>query len=451
VLCKHENNGVLVFEGFIFLSIVAACLALFISFWATGSYAFLSPSTLFVLLYVTFIHIGAIFVFVDQPQENENFIVVSSIGLFCFAVGQFFSALPRRKSLKQRMTTLKYDSILNDMRGEFLVVWKAFFVTSGGMALIYILLGLSRAGGIPAFDLFGRYGDLYEFKEARQAFCRVPGAGYLFQFYGVILPITTAAFLMRFFSVRKRDAKWIALLLCVYTGFALIAPGHRGPIMIFMITIAVTASYYFGNLNSPFLRRLALMGLIFFAVLTAGKLATSDEDVDLVRATANRIFRVQALGPQYVYATFPKEHAFFYGETLLQDLAGVLPGRQKGFSSLLPELRNKQSFNNPIGSMADIYINFGMPGMIIFMITLGALCQWIHTRLVLHRRTISRIALGSGIVTAVGYSSLAGLVGVFFQFGIVTVGIMAMLMQVLPGAVKRRGYLPVIEERRLVG
>lgn len=160
--------------------------------------------------------------------------------------------------------------------------------------------------------------------------------------------------------------------------------------------------------------------------------------------SANRIFVIQAIGPQYIFSVYPDNHDFLEGASLIHDLKGILPGVQKGMSSLLPEMRGVKSHTNPIGVMGDMYINFGWAGALLYMFCAGVFSQTLHIWLSNRKkRTISNIAVGSMIGMALAYSVIAGAVGVLFQFGMVTSLIVLFLvrMDTLLGWLGKRNTL----------
>jgi oligosaccharide repeat unit polymerase len=383
-------------------SLITPVMALMAAFWGTTTLLILSPSLLFAVFYIVFIHIGGIMFFIESPGDNFNFLAVSSTALFFFSIGTLSVSFPAKRVISSRIR--KRSMLVDD--------------------IIYLMLGWRQSGTIPIIQSYRGFRDVHEFIQSRIAFTSVPGAGYFSQFYGVILPLGSIVFLLRYIMCQRFIDKLLFSVLCGFTILLLVAPGHRAPLLFYFITILTAMSYYYRGLNKKMLWCFTAVVLFAFSILTLAKFS-GDENVHLFTAIKNRVFKVQALGPQFVYQYFPEKVKFQRGEMILADLMGILPGRQEGFSTRLPELRGKKSHNNPIGSIADIYINFGLLGVMVFMFLWGAIAQWIHIVMIARTHTVTRLTLMTGITMAFGYSSIAGIVGVFFQFGIFTIAFMA--------------------------
>ena len=112
---------------------------------------------------------------------------------------------------------------------------------------------------------------------------------------------------------------------------------------------------------------IALVGLISTAAYSS-----SDPKTSTASVLATRVFRTQADGLQFIYQTLPSKVPFSKGRLLLDDLRGILPGRQEGLSSKLPDLRGARSLNNPVGVVSKFYLNFGPYGMAFAMSLFGA-------------------------------------------------------------------------------
>lgn len=346
--------------------------------------------------------------------------------------------------MEQQVAMMTSSTAYDDVHGLRGQIWKFLAFVAVLMTLVYLVLGYKSAGCFPVLKMIYGFENVSRFVEARTSFGKIPGAGYLFQFYGVLLPIVSVLFLLKNFGLRLRKASMLTVFLLVMTSFVLLAPGHRAPLLFFGVYIAIAISYYFGTLNHRLVRRVGIISLMAFLLLTMGKFS---EDQSIKRAmfySANRIFVIQAIGPQYIFSVYPDNHDFLEGASLIHDLKGILPGVQKGMSSLLPEMRGVKSHTNPIGVMGDMYINFGWAGALLYMFCAGVFSQTLHIWLSNRKkRTISNIAVGSMIGMALAYSVIAGAVGVLFQFGMVTSLIVLFLvrMDTLLGWLGKRNTL----------
>gem|GEM_PF-3038746 len=304
-------------------------------------------------------------------------------------------------------------------------MWRLFAGIAIIGGLVYVGLGYRAAGTIPLFHS----GHYAVWKASRHAFKQFAGYGYISELANVLLPVVSIYFLLRDIQRRRWPrARVICLMLVV--AFVLAAPGHRGPLLIYVFMIAIAVSYLRGGF-SPYKYLLGgAVGVLLFAGFTLVSGASRYNSESLVTNTAVRIFKEQALGPRFVYQRFASRRLM--GASYLDDLDGVLPGRQQGFSAEIPELRGKKSHNNPTGVTAEAFMNFGYIGVIVQMWLWGVITYLLHVGLLKYTRRgdAGGVALFVGGAFAMSYGAIAGLVGVLFQFGVVLVILMYLIFSV---------------------
>lgn len=399
---------------------------------SAGKASLPSAGALFVVLYVLFTHVGAVLLYLADPFANSNFVAMSCVTLLAFAVGIYAPLVIVGRHRVQGMAR-RLPPARNDLVGERLVLWTAFAGLGAVGALVFLVAGTARTGKLPILSLVagGFSGDVRSFADARLAFASSAGQGYLYNLHAVVLPASALAFLFAYMGTRRGRYLWPAVLLSILAASASLAGGYRGAVMLLALTICVALAYYRGTAWSPATRRLTVAALTLLAITSAA--AHSDErgKVSTSEILLTRVFKIQALGPQYVYQALPPSGDFSGGRALLEEAKGVLPGTQLGLSSRLPDARGVKSLNNPVGVPAELYLNFGPYGLAAAMVLFGAACHCLHRR-ILERRSAGSVAVAAVLTTGVAYGALAGVVGALFQFGVVTAGLMAVAVHVVP-------------------
>lgn len=413
----------------LWISVCAAALCVALAFATTRRMLFLSPQVALVAMYVMLIHVGAIGFYLSDPANNSRLLLLSSLALLACSAPLAYAWLRRGLAEPE-------GGVVNDLSGEREFAWNVFAALGVLGALYYLIRGASATGELPLLHLFHGFASVHTLAESRLGFA-TGTSGYLYEFYGVILPVSAVAFMLRWLSTRRRRDRRRALLLLGLATFTLVAAGYRGPIELFLVLIAIALSYALGGLRNRAGVTIGALAAAAFILLSLGIYSNPGTGTNAGQGMMARVFQVQAIGPAFVAQTFPSPYRYTDGSSLAHDLEGALPGRQAGFSTQLVALRGANSLNNPIGSAFDAYVNFGPAGIAALMFTLGWATVAVHRRLVL-KRTASAIALGSGLSAALAYGALAGMAGVLLQYGVVTIGLMAAMQSLLRLRSERR-------------
>ncbi len=403
-------------------AVLAAVLCLAFAFATTRRVLFVSPQIALAVMYVMLIHIGAIGFYHSSPADNGRFVLLSSLALAAFSVPLAYAWLHGRLPNPE-------GRVVNDLVGEKELVWNVFAAVGVLGALYYLLRGESATGGLPLLHLFHGFASVHSLAETRLEFA-TGTTGYLYEFYGVILPVTAVAFMLRWLATGSRRHRRRALALLGFSAFTLVAAGYRGPVELFCVLVAIALSYGLGGLRNKAGAGIGVLAAAAFVVLSLGIYSNPGVGTSAGQGMMARVFEVQALGPQFVVQAYPYPYPYTGGASLVHDLRGALHDHQPGFAEELPGLRGARSLSNPVGAAFDAYVNFGPAGIAAAMFVMGCAALAVHRRLA-RNATASRIALGSGLSAALAYGALAGIAGVLLQFGVVTVGLMAAIQGLL--------------------
>jgi oligosaccharide repeat unit polymerase len=412
------------FNPWVGFGVAAGWFAMSVALRSSGRVTLISPATLFVGLYLVLIHVGAVLAYLEAPAINGNFLRMSSVALLAFGAGHYLAGGMTRRRV--RSTVSNWAPLHNDLVNSRLQVWKLYSSIGVASALYLLVVGARRAGGIPIVSTFlgGFGGSVRAYAANRLTFSQVPGGGYVYNLYAIMLPIAALAFYLRSRRVIETRSRLYAFVLMGISVVAAASGGYRGQVLILALLFIIGLSWEGGAAWASTSRRMGALVLVLVGLISAAAYSSADPNQSATSILATRVFRTQADGAQFIYQVFPEKVPFSKGRLLFDDFKGILPGRQPGLSSRLPALRGVKSLNNPVGAVAELYLNFGPYGMALAMFLFGAGTYWLHRRF-LRVRTVSGVALGSGMISAIGYAASAGIVGVLLQYGIVTVLLMA--------------------------
>jgi len=82
---------------------------------------------------------------------------------------------------------------------------------------------------------------------------------------------------------------------------------------------------------------------------------------------------------------FPMEHPFAIGRTFYMDVLTWLPGKQIDFQSWIKNLTGQEfiGFGAPPTLAGDLYLNFGILGIVIGSLIFGLFSRWVYKKCIL--------------------------------------------------------------------
>jgi hypothetical protein len=420
-------------------AIGAAVLAVALAFATTRRVLFVSPQIALAIMYVMLIQVAAIGYYHSDHPGSTRFVLLSSLALLAFSVplalAWLHGGLPEPEG-----------GIVNDLAGETELTWNIFAAAGVAGALWFLVRGASATGGLPLLHLFHGFASVHSLDVERLAFAD-GSVGYTYEFYGVILPVTAVAFMLRWLATGSRRHRQRALFLLGLAAFTLVAAGYRNEVELFFLVVVIALSYGLGGLANKVGAAVAVFAVAAFLLLSAGIYSNPGADTTTAQATQARIFQIQADGPEFVAQNWPSPYPYYGGAEIVQGLEGALHTHKPGFAQQLPALRGVRSLSNPVGAAFEGYVNFGPAGLAAVMLVLGCATVAVHRRLA-RKRTVSAIALGSGLSAALASASVVSISGVLLQYGVVTVGLMAVAQGLMRAAGPRSRRRPCLRPGR---
>jgi oligosaccharide repeat unit polymerase len=369
------------------------CLLVVVKCTTARTFRF-SPALLFFLLFILQQVLGCMFLLREDLPGNTRARLGLELGMVGFTVGVVTTSVWLRFSPGKELQALRSRITLSETGlREKVVIMVIGYALAVSLVSVYFL----RAGGIPLFEGIG---VLVTGDEARTAHLLLKqrrmeltyfedssyrGQGYVDQLRMIVLPYVVACLFLWARETKHRRKQIAACLLALPPIVFLMGTGQRHPILAFLLSL--TALGYV--MTPPALHRKVLGGFfaigfgVFFALtFVLGRYTHTDSmasDMSMVALGLwNRICYSNAFGTMAVFDLFPNPEPFRHGWTWLSDLRGFLPGPYVAFSAWL--FRRLYGFVGTAAPMsfAEMYANFGLPGVLFGSAIVGIVMQTAH-------------------------------------------------------------------------
>jgi oligosaccharide repeat unit polymerase len=331
-----------------------------------------SPNFLILIVWI-FNFTGGIIISLTEAHYFTVFLI--SLGVFSFGLGSYFcTAIMRFKPIKElenyrkKPITFMFSKSIN-----FAVLLISFFLT-----LILAILYFHYAG-IPLFSK-----DVSTIRINTAA-----GKGLFIRAIDTFLPVLM---LLSFMGMKGYKSKGLKLLFCIITVTNIIAAifiGTRGQVIMYVLLFILLYSLTISRIRISKLVFLVIFFLIFalFLQMRYADWRSSSIWVHL-RILFSRFTVSQVLGLDFIVYYLVPQSGFSLGEVLLNDFKGflytlrVVNTYTPPFWVILFELMYGK---NPRGSfimtttpVGDLYLDFGMVGVVLGMFMLGNLSQMLY-------------------------------------------------------------------------
>ena len=408
----------------------------------------MTPALLFFLLFTVLIYIIGLNLFItngagalwSSGERNFTFYLALNGGMLSMAAGVLAASgiahfRPRSELLRfrsrpwQETHTMPGDHLfLGLMTVAALAITLAFvfFIKGGGIPLLTVLLA---KGSINIQDLasasraeFSRYGigaGQYAYQ------------GYIQQFYGVILPVISLLVGARYLHNRRARLLLTWIGLTSVTGFFLVMSLQRWPLMFFIMLNFLLVAGFHGRIRlAHALGFLVLVLGIFTGITYIRGLSTLSS---LYIVVVDRIFFILPDIFYSMFEMFPRHFPFWGGQALWGDVAGLLPGPDPGFARWMFDHVYRVSGNGTAPTLfwGQLYADFGLSGVWVGALLSGIAMQAIYIRFIRGRKTLVGLVIFVVFSMAMGQLAMTNPVVVLFQFGIVTMLLMLLLMNVM--------------------
>lgn len=341
---------------------------------------------LFFLPYQTYVlginDIKENFFLIDTFWEYTNkSLIACTIGLIAFMEGF------KRKSLIRRKITFKVLSIL-----EYRKLFNVLLVFALILFVIFIFTGLKSY-----------LTDVYSGSDTGDK--TTNGIYFLIS----MLMLFLASFSLIFFW-KYREKRILFYIVCVLYCFLLLLSGDRNSF--FLIAVALTAGYFSYIKQIGRLRLIAMMAsaLYLYQVVEISR-NSEKRGVDSLISSLMLIeekekskydidkssFSITTSATRIAFYMVPNRMDFFYGKFKVIGFAGVVPFSRglivdpsDKFITSTDVLIQGAGTNWSVGSsiIADLYLDFGLVGILIVMFFLGWLARYFQSKAIYYQQTM---------------------------------------------------------------
>lgn len=394
-----------------------------------------TPALMFYLLFTILIYVSGLGFFLTDGVEsiygggvrNYTFYLALHGGILTLALGTIMATISfnfRPTSELHRFRALTW----NDHHRE--PGHQITFVLLGIIALSATVFFIQQRGFIPIIEVLRAQGqeNVYELAGRTRALFSRTGigagtylyGGYFQQFYLVILPFLTLVVAAKYLHQRKKILLLLWLVASVVSGFFLVMSLQRWPLMFFIILNYVLYTSYSARIKTTHTIFFILLALSLFGMLTYIRGITEFEV--LLTWLKNRIFRTQSEAFYAIFEMFPDHFAFFGGGGIFRDLKGILPGPDAGFSRWMFDALYRVWGNGtaPTIFWGQMYADFNLPGVWIGSLAAGFVMQTIYIIYLRSKKVLLHLVIFAMLTMAMAELAVSNLMSAVFQFGIVT-------------------------------
>ncbi len=418
-----------------------------------------TPALMFYLLFTILIYISGLgFFFTDGAESiygggvrNYTFYLAMHGGIVGLALGTImatiaFNFLPAPELRKFRALPWR-DA--HQEPGHLIT-----FVMLGILAFSATAVFIQQRGFIPIIEIIQARGgqeNIYELAAQSRALFSRSGrgagsylyGGYFQQFYLIILPFLTLVVAAKYLQQRKRVLLIFWLVMGAVVGFFQAMSLQRWPLMFFIILNYVLYANYSIKIKATHTLFFFSLTIGLFGLLTYLRGITELDD--LVVWLQNRIFRVQSEAFYAIFEMFPDHFAFLGGRGILSEIKGVLPGPDIGFASWMFDSLYRTYGNGtaPTVFWGQLYADFRLPGIWIGSLGVGFIMQSIHIIYVRSKKIVLHLVIYAMMTMALAELAVSNLMMVIFQFGMVTLLLLVVSLNIGSWVFSVREVAPV--------
>jgi oligosaccharide repeat unit polymerase len=323
-----------------------------------------------------FAYVGAIIIFVTEGRILTLFFI--SIGVLFYGLGTIFLAAFLHFKPAQELTRFReqpFFSVFPDKRMFLVSLIVVFFITVSLIAYYYYIAGV---------PLFSEDVSVHIITQPK-------GRGIFVRGFVTFLPVVT---LIAYLLVKARNTLGTKTFLCIVaiTGMVTIVfTGTRGAALGYIIPFIIIYGLISRKINWL---RLSLVLLIFLVAAIGFQYRYWGwQDLplrDALMLFGSRLTASQLMGADYIIHELVPRTGLFMGEIAWNEFKGILavlrilPKFPVPFWITLFEIMHgvdpRAAFVMTTTPIGDLYVDFGVPGIILGMFFFGAIAQVLYIK-----------------------------------------------------------------------
>lgn len=379
-----------------------------------------SITSFFCFCYIAFAYLGSILLnvvkfeaedYLGMYQRSDIFLdvwIFTSLGLMLLIIGFacaniVFRTIDFPNKYSEMLKKPVVVSVIKIKRSFFFVV--ILFLVS----ILALLLYRNAIGGLPLESVFSAYNGRELALLRSDATNNFSGKVYRYVMFMEFLPLFL--FILVSFIKQLKERKWtyLYILLLLYNVIYTLSTLQKAPVLKFLLLCCII--YFF---KKGFVSKKILIGLISVSVLLVFAMyilfmGLSDASSSTILDGAlHRIF-IGAIHPFYWYIKYAEEFGFLYG-TSFPNPAGIFPFENFRLTVEIMNYAKGDLLGDLVGSMptvfiAELYVNFGVIGMVLGGILFGFLLQSLDIVIVTYMLRSKTVLASSLYVFLVYYFS----------------------------------------------
>lgn len=389
---------------------------------------YITPSLIFVMTQV--IMFVGITNYIDvNLAVDRKLICVYLVSLICYVISSAFHY--HRYGIKHYKVEVTRDGLTQTQK---YVIWLMVIVSIA--ACVYLF---ASAGGNVFLQSFKALvgDDSYSIKFGRKNILGVAGVGYVYQFRTVILPILTVYLIN---AGTRKEKRWAWLIFPLMIMFIL-GTGQRGGFVMFVLMWGVALLYIHKYYNEGNLKRLFLIGALFFIIFSLMTVLNGRvSDGSVIKAMAKRVLDDNQACAVYGFRYIVNQ-PIQWGADWFNQIIDILPGKNE-YQALSVKIFAIMNGGSTAGTAppciwGSAFYNWGWLGVTIFPAILAHFHAYIYRRFMRKKSNKIRLFLYAGAFVILGMWIADGPM-VLFNQGFVTIILMLLVIKISKRFVIRR-------------
>ena len=389
--------------GIAVTSATAICLLTTFFRWLAAQDLF-APWIAFPIAYILWFSIGSFNLFNDPDPPPYGAI---ALGLACYLAGTWLGKAIWKPAgvasgVKEQWSPERFQSLIIALALISLLAY----------ALIAVQMGIPGFGAVAA----ERRLDLIHYGKSQFIF--LCGA------WTVLIFLATRLWTR---APESSNSSKATLLAMAFIAALILSLGSRGNLFVPIVTIVIARHYLFRKTNLKWAISIGLLAFVAASYLGWARDAMGYGETSL----GNLQFNGAGLFYLYFYvhntvttlrdvmATIPLSVPYQHGYLSFGALASILPGHHISSDMFFRQILglNFLGFGQPATLLGPMYGDFGLAGIAVQMVALGAFCTWAHTWM-LRKRTVFTVLMYAWLSQVAIYSIYGALLAYFTDVAI---------------------------------
>jgi hypothetical protein len=380
------------FYGSLFLSLALYSFGLLVTYRVAGS--LVHPLSMTYLLFLVYFGVGLLILGFDDGQFDDA--LYFSAALFCFSAGAWLASrriLPRRKKTKQTAGTNASGESGGPTNAALYLLWAI-----GLAAYLYLInhIGLPVFSSDPdiRYDVRGFETDIFQ-------------GAWILSSVGLFIK-----------ALQQKNTKLLAVALGLVSVslvlYSLLL--YRYPALELVLALAIA---YFAlrkrGFSRLFLALAAGLLIVFGVQYWRSELFSAPNAFDsafLWNFTVSRVFMIGAQTLSFLFRSFPHPFPYFDGITYVRVIRNLYHPESQlpslGYFIYSSMMQGANPGYDPVSIPGELYVNFGLGGLLGGMSVLGGIGQWFFERMAARPTVYRMLAFSVGgmfLVRSFAYSA----------------------------------------------